>query len=270
MSGYFDNLAARALGRPGRLAPPPRLRFGEPAGLDPAGSEPGEQKVVTGAVAGRPVSVERVPAPAVDGEPRQVVQRTPAQPVASEPTPGPMPAAHEVSPQRITDWTRTVEREIVVREPVSSDERPRADPPTRSVATPAESPSPRPEPVVASERARVAGPISELVPSPREPVRNAVPDDLRSGTDRGEPVYVRRLEPPPSTTAPIAPAPIATTVDGDRAAAVPPTVTIAIGRIELRAAGDAPAAPRPPERPSRPPRRPALALDEYLDQRSRG
>jgi hypothetical protein len=266
VSAYFDNLAARALGRPGRLAPPPRLRFGEPAGLDLARSEPGEQTVVTEAVAGLPVPVERVPAPAVDGEPRQVAQRTPAPSVASEPP----PASYEPSPHRITERTRTVEREIVVREPVSSDERPRADPPTRSVATPAESLAPRPEPVVASERARVAGPISELVPSPREPARGAVPDDLRSGTDRGEPVHVRPLEPPPSTTAPVAPTPIATTVDGDRAAAVPPTVTIAIGRIELRAAGDAPAPPRPPERPSRPPRRPALGLDEYLEQRSRG
>jgi hypothetical protein len=47
-------------------------------------------------------------------------------------------------------------------------------------------------------------------------------------------------------------------------------VRIAIGRIELRAAIEAPApAPPTPERARRPPPKPALALDQYLEQRSR-
>jgi hypothetical protein len=266
VSGYFDKLAARALGEPARLAPPPRLRFGDPAGLDRIGPVPGEHTVVTEVAAQRPVGIEPrppAPLPVIDGA---LAGRfadalaPPTTPPVSTPDPG---------PNRITERTRTVEREIVVREPAADDERSRAEPRARSVVEGGERPPTAP--VLASEsRSSVAAPASNGVLGAREPERAVARNDLRSRSELEEPARVRPLEARPVAPDPVAVAPAATAVDADHGASALP-VTIAIGRIELRAPAEAVASPPPPaERPRRPPRKPALGLDEYLEQRSRG
>ena len=269
MSGYFDKLAARALGEPARLAPPPRLRFGEPAGLDRIGPVPGEHTVVTEVAAQRPVGIEPRPA-----APLPVIDRVVAGRFADAPAPPtpPLVSTADPGPNRITERTRTIEREIVVREPAADDERSRAEPRATSVIESGERPWLAPAPVLASEsRSSVAAPASNRVLGAHEPQRAVAPNDLRSPGELEEPARVRPLEVRPLAPDPVAVAPVATAVDADHGASALPPATIAIGRIELRAPVEAVASPpRAPERPRRPPRKPALGLDEYLEQRSRG
>jgi hypothetical protein len=268
VSGYFDKLAARAFGEPARLAPPPRLRFGEPAGLDPVGPVPGESTVVTEVAAERPVAVEPRPArpPMIDSAPGSRLTHAPAPPSASAavtPDPG---------PTQITERTRTVEREIVVREPGADAERRPAEPSARSAATGDERPRSAPVPAVSSEPpAPVIASASDRAKTPDESARAIVTEDRRSRGDQDELARGRRLGPLPRTPEPVTVAPVVTAIDANRDASTGPPVTIAIGRIELRAPdAAAPPPPRAPERPRRSPRKPALPLDEYLEQRSRG
>lgn len=261
MSGYFAKLATRALGGPATLAPPPRLRFGDGGGGDlPPIAQPRQPTVVieTAAHAPRRVEPRRSASPIT---PDPVSEPRDALPARVPPRPDPV----HLSPPVLT----TVQREVVV------DGRPG---PARDRLE-SEGPGPWRETVVIE---RVQPPPAAGVPSGDEQVRPADPERPRravASDSRDERVTVvhehdgpvRVLEPPPP---PAAADPAAAgkpaVVQPRRAAPGPPPVKIAIGRIELRAAIEAPApAPPTPERARRPPPKPALPLDQYLEQRSR-
>jgi hypothetical protein len=260
VSGYFVKLATRALGGPPTLAPPPRLRFGDGGGGDLAPTaQPGEPTVVAETAVYAPRRAE----------PRRPV--SPATPDrASEPRDGPsarLPPRPDPVHLSLPTQT-TVEREVVVGDPPGPAgdrlERERPGPWRETVVIerlqpPAAASVPR-----GVEQVRPPDPVRPR----REPVASVTRDERVTVVHEPE-VPVGVLEPPPRPAEPtVAGRPAA--VEPRRAAPVPPPVRIAIGRIELRAAIEAPApGPPTPERARRPPPKPGLPLDQYLEQRSR-
>ena len=261
MSGYFAKLATRALGGPATLAPPPRLRFGDGGGGDlPPIAQPRQPTVVIETAAHAP---------------RRVEPRRSASPITPDPVSEPRDALPARVPPRLDPLNlsppvlTTVQREVVV------DGRPG---PARDRLE-SEGPGPWRETVVIE---RVQPPPAAGVPSGDEQVRPPDPERPRravASDSRDERVTVVHEHDGPVRVLEAAPAAgrgrpcgrgQARRGAARRAAPGPPPVKIAIGRIELRAAIEAPApAPPTPERARRPPPKPALPLDQYLEQRSR-
>lgn len=268
MSGYFGLLAARALGDHARLAPPPRLRFGE--AVDP--------DLTAAPVPERPVSTEAPPPAPLPPTPPTARPAPDLRGRAQQPTPA-RSARHEPHARGDDARARGFESRA---QPASQPPIPAPSIPPPAVRIPAppeaepqvvRTPEPRADPVPGPRWiAPWAQPEApEVRPHPREPdLRRQQPAASRPESSAVAQPALRPHAPSPPAV-PLSPAHLPTpAAEVARAALDRPQVTISIAQIELRAAGDRPAPPpRPPEPAREHPRKPGLALDEYLEQRSR-
>jgi hypothetical protein len=240
MTPGLDRLIGRVVDGNTDFRPTPKPVFSET--VDQAGFEIVDEQVVaapsrraTAAASGRwPQSsrpLEAVPA-AKPAEPRP--------PVAER------NAADVGRPKTLTELVPAAPRN-------SEDDHSRRDEPSRVASTPL--PDPGEPPAQLLEQTRYV----TLAPRPsRQPERRPGPVSAPAASR-------------PEATAPTSPqrelrtAPPALRPQSKVEATTPPTVTIEIGRIEVR-----PLAPASQKSPRPPRRTPALTLEAYLDQRQRG
>lgn len=249
MSGYFAQLAARALGEPALIAPPPRLRFSEAHDLGPSSRAHEEETIVTEAAP---------PAPPLSApSPRREANDPPSQTQSSRPEPTAVVVVRDPPPSEVE--VRSAPAPGVTPQPVSEV---RQAAPVGRVR-----PAPQPEtPVSRVPERRLDPPRSARREEPLPPLpdhRRAEPPSLASDAPRPKR--------PPAERPTLAPAIVTRAAnEGPQRGAGPPHVTITIGQIELRAPAEKTSPPaRTPPRPRERPRKPGLSLDEYLEQRSR-